>query len=129
MLRLALNVLLCVMLVGCGGGGDDLTTGARLASGEGGSATIRLAWDPPTDAGGRPQSRVTGYYLYFGPDSGIYDVSLDVGLRTSLTLSGLHANQPYYFAVTAYDGENNQSDFSNEVCAIPLPDTVELCDG
>lgn len=106
-----------------------MAASAYLASGEGGSESIRLSWDPPTDAGGNTQPRVAGYYLYFGPDSEVYDVSIDVGLHTTLTLSGLRPNQPYYFAVTAYDRADNESDYSNEVCAIPLPAAVEPCDG
>lgn len=127
MLRLMIIMLFCVLFVGCAG--EDLPGDADVASGDGGSASIRLTWDPPADPNGNPQQQVAGYYLYYGPDSGVYNVSIDVGFHTSLTVSDLQTNQPYYFAVTAYDEWDNESDFSHEVCVIPLPDGLQFCDG
>jgi hypothetical protein len=40
---------------------------------------------------------------------------LDVGNYTSCTIADLDENETYYFAVTAYSTEGEESDFSNEV--------------
>ena len=125
LLRLLLNILLCLIIAGCTG--SDSGSEAVIASSEGGNESLRLAWDPPTDTNGNPQPQVAGYALYFGPTSGVYVESIDVGFHTTLTLSDLQPNRPYYFVVTAYDQWDNESDFSNEVCAILSLTGVEPC--
>jgi len=56
-----------------------------------------------------------GYVVYYGTYSRDYDVSLDVGNWTSCTIADLEDSETYYFAVTAYSTEGEESDFSNEV--------------
>jgi fibronectin type 3 domain-containing protein len=56
-----------------------------------------------------------GYRVYYGTSSGDYDVSLDIGNWTSCTIADLEDDGTYYFAVTAYSTEGEESDFSNEV--------------
>ena len=56
-----------------------------------------------------------GYRVYYGTSSGDYDVTLDVGNWTSCTIADLEDDETYYFAVTAYSTEGEESDFSNEV--------------
>lgn len=75
------------------------------------SADIQLEWDPVTDG------RVVGYRIHYGNGSGRYQKSIDVGQRTSYVVTGLNANQTYYFAVTAVDGAGNESAYSNEVAS------------
>ena len=58
---------------------------------------------------------VAGYMVYYGTSSGDYDVSLDVGNWTSVTIAGLDGSETYYFAATAYSAYGEESDFSNEV--------------
>jgi hypothetical protein len=58
---------------------------------------------------------VAGYMVYYGTSSGDYDVSLDVGNWTSVTIAGLDGSETYYFAATAYSIYGEESDFSNEV--------------
>jgi len=53
--------------------------------------------------------------VYYGTSSGDYDVSLDVGNWTSVTIAGLDGSETYYFAATAYSIYGEESDFSNEV--------------
>ena len=80
-----------------------------LASAIAYSATMTLAWDANQDAD------VAGYKVYYGPESGDYIYAVDIGNQTSCTISGLDSGKIYYFAVTAYDIENNESAFSEEI--------------
>ncbi len=70
---------------------------------------ITLAWDT------NDESDVAGYIVYYGKQSGYYDYDVDVGDYNSVTISGLVEDVMYYFAVTAYDDEGNESDFSAEI--------------
>jgi hypothetical protein len=81
---------------------------------------ITLAWDPNLEPD------VAGYILYYGTQSRYYDYDVDVGDYTSITISGLVEDVIYYFAVTAYDVEGNESDFSAEITypkSVPVGDT------
>jgi hypothetical protein len=70
---------------------------------------VTLAWDASV-------SMVDGYWLYYGPASGIYTARIDVGTATTYTITGLASGQTYYFVTTAYDRTDNvESPFSNEV--------------
>ena len=73
------------------------------------AAEVALAWDANTDPD------VAGYMIYYGFATRAYDYVVDVGDQTTFTLSGLEDGHTYYFAVTAYDTEDLESDFSNEV--------------
>lgn len=81
-----------------------------------------LTWvAPTTNMDGSPLTDLTGYKLYWGAVSGIYTGVKDVGNVTTVniqiaTASNLRGN--YCFAVTAYDTALNESDYSNEVCAV-----------
>ena len=94
----------------CGGGGGG-GAGSSLPADT--SGTIKLAWDAS------PDSAVTGYWVYYGTRSGIYENYRDTGSVSSnpvsFSLTGLAKGQTYYIAVTAYDTYRNESDFSNEV--------------
>ncbi|MFQ5670482.1 MAG: Ig-like domain-containing protein [Acidobacteriota bacterium] len=81
-----------------------------------GAGTIATAWDPVADPD------VTGYRVFFGKASGVYDQQLDVGLSTQQTLTGLTDCTTYFVAVKAFDGAGNFSvNFSNEVSGWPRP--------
>jgi hypothetical protein len=73
------------------------------------TAQVTLAWDPNTEL------ELAGYKIYYGLLSDQYSSSVDVGNRTSYTLSNLADGKTYYFAATAYDQYGDESDFSNEV--------------
>jgi thrombospondin type 3 repeat protein len=80
------------------------------------AASVQLSWSAPTkNADGTTLTDLAGYYMYYGLASGSYAVSIDVGLTTSAAISGLEDGQTYYFAVTAYDKVDNESEFSGEV--------------
>ena len=57
---------------------------------------------------------IAGYKLYYGTASKDYTWVTDVGNKLRATISNLQPGTTYYFAVTAYDFENNESDFSKE---------------
>ena len=78
---------------------------------------VTLAWDPNLEPD------IGGYILYYGTQSRNYDYDVDVGDYTSITISGLVEDVTYYFAVTAYDFEGNESDFSTE---ITYPNSVSI---
>lgn len=77
------------------------------------------------DANEEPQ--VEGYKLYYSVDlpgppyDGLHpfyphsDSPIDVGNVTEYTLHDLEEGVVYYFAVTAYDSEGNESGYSNQV--------------
>ncbi len=81
--------------------------------------SVTLEWDAPTtDAVGRPLEDLAGYQLYYTPDppaEGGDSRMVVVGDTTRFTVTGLEAGD-YLFAVTALDGDGNESEFSE-----PLP--------
>jgi len=80
------------------------------------AGTIAVAWDPVTDPD------LAGYRVSWGTSSGNYTQQQDVGLVTSVTLSGLADCTTYYVAVKARDAAGNLSaGFSNEISGLPRP--------
>jgi hypothetical protein len=73
------------------------------------SAQVTLEWQASS-------GEVAGYNVHQGTSSRDYDVTLDIGNWTSVTIANLEDSEAYYFAVTAYDLQDNESDYSNEVC-------------
>jgi Tol biopolymer transport system component len=67
----------------------------------------------------------TGYRLSRGTTPGIYDHEVDLGNLTSYVDTNLTPGQTYYFALRAYDGDANLSEFSTEVSATPLDNGTE----
>lgn len=81
------------------------------------SGVATLSWIPPTqNADGSPINvdDLTGYKIYYGTSSGSYLNEVDVGNNTNYIISNLSAGI-YYFTVTAYDADGNESSYSNEV--------------
>jgi len=72
-------------------------------------ADVTLAWDANSEAD------LAGYKLHYGIASGVYNQTVVVGNVTEHTVTGLNENTVYYFAATAYDMDDNESDYSNEV--------------
>lgn len=77
------------------------------------AADVTLAWDPPLSAD------VTGYRLYLGTTSGVYNQTSDVGIETTTMVSNLILGTTYYFVVTAYNSSGLESPSSNEVSFTP----------
>jgi hypothetical protein len=90
------------------------------------AADVTLAWDANTE------SDLAGYKLYYDGDSDtemyqgigategdspiiIYSEDLSDGDSPSYTITGLEEGQYYYFSLTAFDADDVESDFSDEV--------------
>lgn len=94
---------------------------------------VTLSWDPS------PSAAVTGYNVYYksgdmslpfdgtGADQG--NSPIDVGDTLSTTLTGLTDGVIYFFTVTAYDGSDNQSTYSNIVSNDWIPSLQTPQDG
>jgi fibronectin type III domain protein len=80
-----------------------------LASTAASAQSVNLAWDASTDP------TVTGYQVKWGTRAETYTSSIDVGNRTSWTITGLNPDQKYFFAVTSYASTGLNSSPSNEV--------------
>jgi hypothetical protein len=84
------------------------------------AATVTLGWDKNSEPD------IAGYRMYYGTTSDRYDYSVDVGNYTSCTISGLQEGTTYYFSATAYNSNNFESDFSEELAyKIPVSDLVD----
>jgi len=70
---------------------------------------ITLAWDANSE------SNIKGYKIYYGPASHTYNKNIDTGKVTTYTVNNIPSGEKLYYAVTAYDTSNNESDYSNEV--------------
>jgi hypothetical protein len=88
------------------------------------AAQVTITWDPS------PEPDVAGYKLYVGAESHLYHQIIDVGNRTTHTVTNLQDDRPYYFAVTAYTSTGGESAHSREVTnAVAmrlLPDDTSL---
>lgn len=85
-------------------------------------ATARLTWAV------NPDPTVTGYRVYYGkessgePGSCSYETSQSVEAPPAI-ISGLEPNTPYFFAISAFGGEEGEAESpcSNEVLMISSP--------
>ena len=80
-----------------------------------------LKWDLSAEP------ELVGYNIYYGKTSGMYTRRRSVGKVNYARIDGLNNNEAYYFAVTAYDSQSRESDYSDEVAIIinePLSSTA-----
>ncbi|MGE0623707.1 MAG: hypothetical protein AB7I04_04555 [Pseudomonadales bacterium] len=102
------------------------TTFSLSCSGAGGSAlamvsisvrgTVTLNWVAPTEnVDGTPLTDLAGYRVYYGTASRSYTNMRDVTGRTATSTSFTLPSGDYHVAMTALDGEGNESAYSNEV--------------
>lgn len=73
------------------------------------AADIWIIWDPNNEPD------IAGYKVYFGKKSRVYENSINVGNVTSYNLRNLNLDTIYFFAVTAYDTNGLESDYSEEI--------------
>lgn len=73
------------------------------------SFQLSLAWDPNNEP------HIAGYKVYYGTVSRDYIFEVDVGNNTSVTISDLELSKTYYFAITAYNVDGDESNFSDEI--------------
>lgn len=73
--------------------------------------SITLSWDASK------MSDITGYKVHYSPDLTSYEFpnTIDVGLDTTYILSSLVSGSKYYFSVTTYDIDGNESWYSKTV--------------
>jgi hypothetical protein len=76
---------------------------------EGKCSQVTLAWDRNTE------SNISGYKIYYGTGSRVYNWFIDVGNATKYTVTGLADGATYYFAATAYDASDKESTYSSEI--------------
>ena len=102
---------------------------AFIACSGGSSSTVSstpsspfLEWDPPlSDVQGAPIVNLAGYRIYYGTAPGDYVGFIDVpGNVTQYPIADLSLavpvnNTTYYIAVTAFDYDNYESEYSNEI--------------
>lgn len=70
---------------------------------------ISLEWQPS------PSSNVTGYFIYWGTNSGTYLWRTNVENKLQTVIPDLKSATKYYFSATAYEADLWESEFSNEV--------------
>ncbi len=107
-------LLAAFLLFGCGGGASTAAqlSGQSPDTGTGsGSATATLRWAAPsTYVNGAPLT-LAGFKVHYGTLRGVY-TTVDVGNVTTYQISGLSKGQTYYFAVSDYDTNGIESDYS-----------------
>jgi len=77
-----------------------------------GAQNVRLLWNPSKSPA------AAGYFLYYGPEQGVYTNKIDMGSSTTASVSGLREGQTYHFAVTAYNSSGVESALSSDVSYI-----------
>jgi hypothetical protein len=108
---------LLLMITACGGGGGSVE-GSGGSSGNASSNSATLIWEAPTtNADGTPRNDLAGFKIYYGTSPGNYTDSIDAGNATTYTFSNL-SNGTYYVAVTVYDLNGIESDYSSEVVKV-----------
>ncbi|MEJ5300395.1 MAG: fibronectin type III domain-containing protein [Thermodesulforhabdaceae bacterium] len=73
------------------------------------ASSVTIAWDPVTSV------TVGGYKVYYGKTSRSYSAVIDVGNNTTCTISDLMEGNTYYIAVTSYDAQGLESNYSEEL--------------
>lgn len=101
------------------------TTFSLSCSGSGGSAVemisvavngaVVLRWRPPDrDTDGLPLTTLNAYRIYFGQNSRSYSGQVEIAAPATSHAVTLPSGN-YYFAMTAVDGDGDESGYSNEV--------------
>jgi hypothetical protein len=84
------------------------------------AATVRLAWDASVS------ERVTGYKVYAGQASRIYGAPVIIGNQLTYMVTDLTPGI-WFFAVSAFDADGNESNYSNEV-STAIGNSANRCD-
>ena len=91
---------------------------------------LQLCWQPPTEnVDGTPLTDLAGYRIYWGDASrDYYGMQLEPDAAATCAEVIIDPGT-YYFAMTAFDADDNESGFSNEVTKTevdrsPLPPVI-----
>ncbi|MFB3106645.1 MAG: hypothetical protein ACE1ZA_17210 [Pseudomonadales bacterium] len=80
------------------------------------TTTVSLDWVAPTqNVDGTPLTNLAAYRIYYGSGSRSYDDFLDVTDPTATSYAVDVVSGTYYVAMTAINGDGNESAYSNEV--------------
>ena len=82
--------------------------------------SVRIRWDP------NHEDDLSGYRVYWGPESRQYQYSKDVSANQSMAYLDIPKASRYYAAVTAIDYWGNESTFSKEVVIFSDETTAQL---
>jgi hypothetical protein len=78
--------------------------------------SVTLSWQAPAEnVDGTPLTDLAGYEIYYGQESRNYYDSVYVDGRSTTSKTLQLPPGSYYFAMTAWDVEGNESAYSNEV--------------
>ncbi len=94
----------------------------RIMTGEG---YVELKWDLSDSP------ELVGYNVYYGRTSGQYTRRRTVEKVNGLRIDQLNNGEAYYFAITAYDAQGKETDYSDEVAVVvgePLSSTAPFED-
>ncbi len=79
---------------------------------------VGMVWDPVTaDVLGNPEE-VAGYGVYFSLTPGSFEFSAGIVGEPEVVVRDLSSGVTYYFAVTAFDREGNESSFSDPIAVV-----------
>ncbi len=115
---LSVWLLLSAALAACGGSGadDQAAQAAPPAGSPAQTASATLAWSASSNAS------IAGYRVYHGVASGAYlqpkGSGIAAGRVDAFVVTGLAADTRHYFAVTAFDAQGNESDYSAEASKV-----------
>src|SRR5664280_2845826 len=85
------------------------------------TSTVTLAWNASTSTNSGPIT----YKIYWGVATGTYTNSGSAGTNLTFAVTNLARGSTYYFAATALDTNNLESDYSNEASWVsPLPPAI-----
>ena len=98
-------------LSGSGGGGSTLAMVSVSVRG-----AMSVNWVAPTEnANGTPLTDLAGYRIYYGDSSRAYAEMREVASPSATSATLTLPSGDYYVAMTALDGQGNESTYSNEV--------------
>ena len=116
--RTATIFIIVLLMTACGGGGgSDNSANTNNDSGgigNGNFGTATLSWLPPTEnTDGSMLTNLAGYNIYYGTEAGNYTETITIDNSISEYLvENLPPGNTYYFVITAFDGDGNESEYS-----------------
>ncbi len=121
-----ITFVFAVLLAACGGGSsvDSGRSSATPSGGSSGSASTtgsaNLSWTAPTkNTDGTNLADLNGYKIYYGTSLNALNSSIVLDNTyinvTTYDVTNLTVGTTYYFAITAVNGSNIESGYSNTV--------------